>query len=151
MSDQDKENAELQSLRAEVLELRKQVNESKESERELFLKNLMSLGILAPALKDRASRLLEFAEAVDNGGTLCFSEGESMAQQIKDYLSNQLPCVITEEIATPEKVGVLEFGEDVAYQEGIPEDIIELDQKIRGYMKEHKTDYKTAFDAIHNL
>ena len=50
-------------------------------------------------------------------------------------------------MATKDKAAGAEDG-TVQYAEGTSADAIDMDKKVRAYMKEHNVDYTAAFNAI---
>lgn len=142
------EQHEIDRLKAENARLKAENAQAKQAENKAFLDDLTKQGKLIPAMREKAEKLLNFAEQIDQGEPLNFSEGESLAEAVKAVFSAMPPAVIFGEIATPERAGATRTESFVNYSENTPPEMIELDQKIKNYMQQHKTDYTTAFNAI---
>lgn len=142
------EQHEIDRLKAENARLKAEKAQAKQAENKAFLDGLTKQGKLIPAMREKAEKLLNFAEQIDQGEPLNFSEGESLAEAVKAVFSAMPQSVLFGEIATPERVGATKPESFVNYSENTPPEMIELDQKIKNYMQQHKTDYTTAFNAI---
>ncbi len=139
---------EIQALIAENQQFKQKEKEQLKVKNEQFIDGLICKGSLIPKLKDQAVELLNYATAFDNGEALCFSEDESLLQKIKALLSEQPQVIMFSEFATKERVAGVEEVDIVHYSEDTPPEMVDLDQQIRTYMKQHNTDYTTAFEII---
>ena len=139
--------AENDRLRKENDTYKEEVKQAQKAQNADFLDDLMSKGKLAPRVKEKAEKLLNYANEYDNGETLEFNEGESLTQQIKDFLNEQPQIVIFEEIATKERA-YNEEADTPSYANNADPKAVEMDQKIRRYMAKHKVGYTDAFLAI---
>lgn len=139
--------AENDRLRAENEAHRAEARKMQQAENAEFLERLMSQGKLAPIAKAKAESLLNYASDYDNGDTLNFSDGESLTQQVKDFLNAQPQFMIFGEIATKERAMNAE-PPAVEYADNADPERIELDQRIRRYMAQHKISYTDACLAI---
>lgn len=138
---------QIAQLQAENERLKAQARQARQSENAAFLDGLFQKGKLAPIARQQAESLLNYASDYDHGETLDFSEGDSLTQQVKDFLEAQPAVVSFGEFATAERAGVSK-PHNVQYAENTDPAKISLDQKIRRYMEEHNTDYTRAFLAI---
>lgn len=139
--------AENNRLKAENEAHRAEARQAKKAENATFLNDLIGQGRLAPVARAKAESLLNYACDYDNGDTLDFSEGDSLAQQVKDFLQAQPKIVEFGEIATKERAYTSE-QQAVEYAENTDPAKIEMDQKIRRYMAQHKISYTDAYLAI---
>lgn len=141
--------AENDRLKAENQFYKTGERQARKEQNAQYLDSLMSKGKLAPIAKEKAESLLNYASDYDNGETLDFSEGESLTQQVRDFLEAQPQTITFGEIATKEKAFSAESKEDVQYAKNTDPVRIELDQQIRRYMVQHNISYQKAFLAIH--
>lgn len=108
-----------------------------------FAESLVTEGRLLPAHRPAVIALLNNTPEA----TLEFNEAEkSYAELLKDFLSAAPVVVDFSETATKDKAGELEL-ETLDYAEGTDPKAIELDQKIRAYMKAHNVSYTEAFSG----
>ncbi|HDR1289578.1 TPA: peptidase [Pasteurella multocida] len=158
MSEQDK--AELERLKAENQQLKdeKAQAEAQKAEAQLnqtkadnadFAESLVSAGKLAPVAKEKAIELLNCAAVQSAGGVVEFGEGENMLTIIKAFLSDQPQIIQFAEVATKDNATTAEDN-TVEYAEGTSAEAIDMDKRVRAYMKEHNVSYVTAFNAIHS-
>ncbi|WP_315568775.1 peptidase [Haemophilus parahaemolyticus] len=156
MSAEDK--AELDRLRAENQQLKDENAKAKaeKAEAELnqakadnadFAESLVKAGKLAPIAKQQAVDLLNYASTTAQGGVVEFGEGESLHSKLKAFLDAQPQVVNFGEVATKDKVAAPQDG-TVEYAEGTSPEAIDMDKKVRAYMKQHNVGYAAAFDAI---
>ncbi|RDF07421.1 peptidase [Haemophilus sputorum] len=148
----DKKSLELEELKAENARLKEQMAEKlaqdKKKEIVYFTENLIKQGRLAPRVRNEIEAILHYAERIDKGETLDFSEGESLLKKMQDFLLAQPQIITFSEVATKENA-VSKTEEDfIQYAENTPPEMIELDQKIRTYAKVNKISYTEAFDII---
>ena len=152
------EKAELDRLRAENQQLKDENAKAKaeKAEAELnqakadnadFAEGLVKAGKLAPIAKQQAVDLLNYASTTMQGGVVEFGEGESLHSKLKAFLDAQPQLVNFGEVATKDKVAAPQDG-TVEYAEGTSPEAIDMDKKVRAYMKEHNVDYTAAFNAI---
>ena len=133
--------AENQKLKAEKAEAA--LNQAKAD----FAEGLVKAGKLAPVAKQQAIDLLNYGSTTAAGGVVEFGEGENLHSKIKAFLEAQPQIVEFGEVATKDKAAGAEDG-TVQYAEGTSADAIDMDKKVRAYMKEHNVDYTAAFNAI---
>ena len=131
--------AENQQLKAEKAEAA--LNQAKADNAD-FAEGLVKAGKLAPVAKQQAIDLLNLGSTSAAGGVVEFGEGE-----IKAFLEAQPAIVEFNEVATKENATTAEDG-TVEYAEGTSAESIDMDKKVRAYMKEHNVGYTTAFNAI---
>nr|DAN35483.1 MAG TPA: hypothetical protein [Caudoviricetes sp.] len=136
--------AENEKLKAEKAEA--QLNQAKADNAD-FAEGLVKAGKLAPVAKQQAIDLLNYGSTTAAGGVVEFGEGENLHGKIKAFLEAQPQIVEFGEVATKDNAAGAEDG-TVQYAEGTSADAIDMDKKVRGYMKEHNVDYTTAFNAI---
>ncbi len=136
--------AENQQLKAEKAEAA--LNQAK-AENADFAEGLVKAGKLAPVAKQQAIDLLNYGSTTAAGGVVEFGEGENLHGKIKAFLEAQPQIVEFSEVATKDKAAGAEDG-TVQYAEGTSADAIDMDKKVRAYMKEHNVDYTAAFNAI---
>ena len=136
--------AENQQLKAEKAEAA--LNQAKADNAD-FAEGLVKAGKLAPVAKQQAIDLLNLGSTTAAGGVVEFGEGESLHGKIKAFLEAQPAIVEFNEVATKENATTAEDG-TVEYAEGTSAESIDMDKKVRAYMKEHNVDYTTAFNAI---
>lgn len=109
-----------------------------------FAESLVTEGRLLPAHRSAVIALLNNTPEA----TLEFNEAEkSYAELLKDFLSAAPVVVDFSETATKDKAGESD-PETFDYAEGTDPKAIELDQKIRAYMKAHNVSYTEAFSAV---
>ncbi|HDR1500306.1 TPA: peptidase [Pasteurella multocida] len=158
MSEQDK--AELERLKAENQQLKdeKAQAEAQKAEAQLnqtkadnadFAESLVSAGKLAPVAKEKAIELLNCAAVQSAGGVVEFGEGENILTAIKAFLDAQPQIIQFGEVATKDNATTAEDN-TVEYAEGTSAEAIDMDKRVRAYMKEHNVSYVTAFNAIHS-
>ncbi|WGE52383.1 peptidase [Actinobacillus equuli] len=156
MSAEDK--AELERLKAEneALKNAQAKAEAEKAEAELkqtqaenaeFAEGLVKAGKLAPIAKASAVDLLNFAAIQSAGGVLEFNEGESLLSKTKAFLDAQPQVLEFAEFATKDKASD-GIDDTVEYSETDDPKRIELDRKVRAYMKAHNVDYATALSAV---
>lgn len=136
--------AENEKLKAEKAEA--QLNQAKADNVD-FAEGLVKAGKLAPVAKQQAIDLLNYGSTTAAGGVVEFGEGENLHGKIKAFLEAQPQIVEFGEVATKDKAAGAEGG-TVQYAEGTSADAIDMDKKVRAYMKEHNVDYTAAFNAI---
>ena len=136
--------AENQQLKAEKAEAA--LNQAKADNAD-FAEGLVKAGKLAPVAKQQAIDLLNYGSTTAAGGVVEFGEGENLHGKIKAFLEAQPQIVEFGEVATKDKAAGAEDG-TVQYAEGTSADAIDMDKKVRAYMKEHNVDYTAAFNAI---
>ena len=136
--------AENQKLKAEKAEAA--LNQAKADNAD-FAEGLVKAGKLAPVAKQQAIDLLNYGSTTAAGGVVEFGEGENLHGKIKAFLEAQPQIVEFGEVATKDKAAGAEDG-TVQYAEGTSADAIDMDKKVRAYMKEHNVDYTAAFNAI---
>lgn len=136
--------AENQQLKAEKAEAA--LNQAKADNAD-FAEGLVKAGKLAPIAKQQAVDLLNYASTTAQGGVVEFAEGESLHSKLQAFLDAQPQVVNFSEVATKEKAATAQ-NDTVEYAEGTSADAIDMDKKVRAYMKEHNVDYTAAFNAI---
>ena len=136
--------AENEKLKAEKAEAA--LNQAKADNAD-FAEGLVKAGKLAPVAKQQAIDLLNLGSTSAAGGVVEFGEGESLHGKIKAFLEAQPAIVEFNEVATKENATTAEDG-TVEYAEGTSAEAIDMDKKVRAYMKEHNVGYTTAFNAI---
>ena len=136
--------AENQQLKAEKAEAA--LNQAKADNAD-FAEGLVKAGKLAPVAKQQAIDLLNLGSTTAAGGVVEFGEGESLHGKIKAFLEAQPAIVEFNEVATKENATTAEDG-TVEYAEGTSAESIDMDKKVRAYMKEHNVGYTAAFNAI---
>ncbi|MFU2048405.1 hypothetical protein ACLSZ3_06645 [Avibacterium gallinarum] len=139
---------QLNQLEAENARLKAKLRAEETAKNEAFLDGLVSQGKLAPRTKEQALKLLNYAERYDNGEALDFSEGESLSNIVKDYLSQQPQIIEFREIATKENAPEDLERNAINYAENTPPEMIALDMQIREYAARNKTSYSEAFNII---
>lgn len=148
---EENQPSELEKLKAENARLKEQMAEqlaeNKKKEIVHFTENLIKQGRLAPKVRNEVEAILHYAERIDKGETLDFSEGESLLKKMQDFLLAQPQFISFSEVATKERATEKQ-AEDIEYAENTPLEMIELDQKIRTYAKVNKISYTEAFDII---
>lgn len=112
-----------------------------------FCEKLISQGKLAPVAKEAALQLLNCSATTAVGLEPEFNEGESMLTLTRTFLDAQPQVVAFGEIATKDKAAEQEV-DSVSYAESDDPARIELDRKVRAYMKTHNCDYATALQAV---
>lgn len=143
------EPSEIEKLKAENERLKVQLASREKSDILAFADGLVSQGKLAPVAKQQAIELLNFAERYDKGDFVEFGENESLLQKIKAFFSAQPQIIEFSEIATKERAKELNSVDSfVEYHEETPQELIDLDQKIRAYARANGTDYQTALHVI---
>ena len=135
------ENQQLKAEKAEAL-----LNQAKTDNAD-FAEGLVKAGKLAPVAKQQAIDLLNYGSTTAAGGVVEFGEGENLHGKIKAFLDAQPQIVEFGEVATKDKAAGAEDGTG-QYAEGTSADAIDMDKKVRAYMKEHNVDYTAAFNAI---
>lgn len=154
------EKAELERLKAENQQLKdeKAQAEAQKAEAQLnqtkaenadFAESLVSVGKLAPVSKEKAIELLNCAAVQSAGGVVEFGEGENILTAIKAFLEAQPQIIQFGEVATKDHATTTEDN-TVEYAEGTSAEAIDMDKRVRAYMKEHNVSYVTAFNAIHS-
>lgn len=135
------ENQQLKAEKAEAL-----LNQAKADNAD-FAEGLVKAGKLAPVAKQQAIDLLNYGSTTAAGGVVEFGEGENLHGKIKAFLEAQPQIVEFSEVATKDKAAGAE-DDTVQYAEGTSADAIDMDKKVRAYMKDHNVDYTAAFNAI---
>lgn len=136
-------------LKAENDRLKRQLNEAEFAKNAEFAAELVTQGRLAPIVKAQALELLDYATRYDSGETLDFAENESLSQKVQAFLQNQPQIMHFGEYATKERAYEPQGRNDpIQYAEDTPPELIELDQQIRGYMRQHHVSYTQAFNTI---
>ena len=154
------EKAELERLKAENQQLKdeKAQAEAQKAEAQLnqtkaenadFAESLVNAGKLAPVAKEKAIELLNCAAVQSAGGVVEFGEGENILTAIKAFLDAQPQIIQFGEVVTKDNATTAEDN-TVEYAEGTSADAIDMDKRVRAYMKEHNVSYVTAFNAIHS-
>lgn len=136
--------AENEQLKAEKAEA--ELNKAKADNAD-FAEGLVKAGKLAPVAKQQAIDLLNYGSTTAAGGVVEFGEGENLHGKIKAFLEAQPQIVEFGEVATKDKAAGAEDG-TVQYAEGTSADAIDMDKKVRAYMKEHNVGYVAAFNAV---
>lgn len=148
----ENQSSELEKLKAENARLKEQMAEqlaeNKKNEISNFTENLIRQGRLAPKVRNEVETILYYAERIDKGDTLDFSERESLLQKMQNFLSSQPQIIIFSEIATKENAVSKQTENFVQYAENTPQELIEFDQKIRTYAKVNNITYTEAFNII---
>lgn len=104
--------------------------------------------------KDSVPVIAAAIDALQAAENLNYGEGDAakpLHQVFTETLSAMPPRVEFGERATADKTATdADQAEDdaVQYAEGTPQESIDLDKKIRAYMKKNKVDYKTAAYAV---
>ncbi len=144
----DDEQAELQRLRQENLELKRTTAQEKydrqKADNASFAESLIACGKLAPIAKEQALALLNGALAMQSGHAE-FGEAVDLLVLSKEFLQAQPSVAVFGEVAKAQTAPV---GEFVQYAETDDPDRIELDKKVRAYIKQHSVDYATAIKAV---
>lgn len=145
MSEEEKQQlaqlqAENAALKAEKAKALKAQHHAENAE---FAESLVASGQLPPKLKDSAVALLDTEH-----DSAEFSETD-FNQSLKDFMSSLPKVVEFSEVATKEKATQAQ-DDSVEYAEGTDPASIEVDKKVRAYMKEHNVDYTTAFNHLYN-
>ncbi|QUC05833.1 peptidase [Aggregatibacter sp. oral taxon 513] len=135
------ENEKLKAEKADAL-----LNQAKADNAD-FAESLVKAGKLAPVAKQQAIDLLNYGSTTAAGGVVEFGEGESLHGKIKAFLEAQPKVVEFTEVATKDKASGAEDG-TVQYAEGTSADAIDMDKKVRAYMKKHNVGYVAAFNAV---
>jgi len=135
------ENQQLKAEKAEAL-----LNQAKADNAD-FAEGLVKAGKLAPVAKQQAIDLLNYGSTTAAGGVVEFGEGENLHGKIKAFLEAQPQIVEFGEVATKDKAAGAEDG-TVQYAEGTSPEAIDMDKKVRAYMKEHNVGYVAAFNAV---
>lgn len=107
--------------------------------------------------KDDVPVVAAALDVLQNNAEVNFGEGDDakpLHQAFSDALAAMPTRVEFSEQATKEKApkdGDQEDSDDsVQYAENMPKESIEMDKKIRAYMKKHSVDYVTAAHAVNN-
>lgn len=143
MSEQEKQRlAELEAENAQLKAAQAQAQREKmHAENAAFAESLIAEGKLSPKQKDAALALLNAEH-----GSAAFSESE-FKQRLKTFLTELPKSVEFAEVATKDKVAEPQ-DDSVEYAEGTDPASIEMDKKVRAYMKAHNVSYVEAFNAI---
>lgn len=141
------EQAKREAIEKELAELKaaKQKAEAEQlaQENASFAEGLLKDGKLLPKHKDKVIALLNAAPQVLN-----FSEKDiDFTDALKAVLVDCKPVLEFSEVATNGNGAEAPDG-TLAYAEGTPQESIEVDQKVKAYMAEHKVDYSTAFACV---
>lgn len=99
--------------------------------------------------KEKAIELLNCAAVQSAGGVVEFGEGENILTAIKAFLDAQPQIIQFGEVATKDNATTAEDN-TVEYAEGTSAEAIDMDKRVRAYMKEHNVSYVTAFNAMHS-
>lgn len=151
------------NLEEENQKLKAELAEFKQAKNEKFVNGLISDCKLYPKQKDDVLKLLNFAERIENGETINFSEEENVSGLILNFLEN-LPQReelkgLFHEVATVEKAVNLDYSQpleeeisdflrNAKYGRKTHEELKELHQKIAAYAKQNKLSYSEALDAL---
>lgn len=143
MSEQEKQRlAELEAENAKLKAAQAQAQREKmHAENAAFAESLIAEGKLSPKQKEAALALLNAEH-----GSAAFSESE-FKQRLKAFLTELPKSVEIAEVATKDKVAEPQ-DDSVEYAEGTDPASIEMDKKVRAYMKAHNVSYVEAFNAI---
>ncbi|KWZ44877.1 peptidase [Burkholderia savannae] len=144
------ENAQLKQQLADVqARERKAATERRHGDHVAYAEQLVKAGRLAPKHKDAVVAFLDFA---DSDTPIEFGEGDAkqpLATAFRSFLGDLPKVVDFGEHATRERAGVDETAADtVDYGENVDPKRVELDGRIRAYMREHGVDYPTAANAV---
>uniref|UniRef100_UPI00403DA0BC peptidase n=1 Tax=Pasteurella multocida TaxID=747 RepID=UPI00403DA0BC len=144
------ENQQLkdEKAQAEAQKAEAQLNQTKADNAD-FAESLVSAGKLAPVAKEKAIELLNCAAVQSAGGVVEFGEGENILTAIKAFLDVQPQIIQFGEVATKDNATTAEDN-TVEYAEGTSAEAIDMDKRVRAYMKEHNVSYVTAFNAMHS-
>lgn len=112
-----------------------------------FCEGLVKQGKLAPVVKEAFVQALNNLSELKAGREPEFNEGEDVLSQFKSALSQSPKIIQFGESATADKAKELE-ADEVEYAESDDSARIELDRRVRAYMKEHSVDYVTALAAV---
>ena len=112
-----------------------------------FCEGLVKAGKLAPVVKDQMVQALDALAEMKAGKEPEFNEGEDVLSVFKAALNAAPKIIEFSEVATPDKAKG-ETPDEVEYSETDDPARIELDRRVRAYMKEHKVDYGTALAAV---
>lgn len=152
------EKAELERLKAENEQLKaeKAQAEAEKMEAELeaekagnaeFCEGLVKQGKLAPVAKAAFVQALNNLSELKAGREPEFNEGEDVVSQLKAAMSQSPQIIQFGEYATAEKAKEPE-ADEVEYSEHDDPARVELDRRVRAYMKEHNVNYATALSAV---
>lgn len=135
---------ELEALKAENAKLKAQMLAAQKAQEQKenadFAEGLIKDGKLMPAQKDELLSILNADHT-----TADFSETDFKGR-LKGFLSTLPKVVDFAEKATKDQSATPE-DETVQYAEGTNPAVIEMDKKVRAYMKEHNCTYTQAFNA----
>lgn len=145
MSEQEKqrlaaleaENAQLKAAQAQAQ------REKMHAENAAFAESLVAEGKLSPKQKEAALALLNTEH-----DSAEFSE-DDFKQRLKAFLTELPKSIEFNEVATKDKVADVQDN-SVEYAEGTDPASIEMDKKVRAYMKAHSVSYVDAFNAINH-
>lgn len=114
-----------------------------------FAEGLVKQGKLAPVVKDALVRALDNLADLKAGKDPEFGEGEEqdVLSQFKTALAQSPKIIEFGEVATSDKTKDTP-PDEVEYAETDDPTRIELDRRIRAYMKDHNVDYVTALGAV---
>ncbi|WP_043224802.1 hypothetical protein [Burkholderia glumae] len=149
MATLEAENTQLKQQLAEArAQERKAADERRHDEHVSYAEQLVGGGTLAPKHKDAVVAVLDFAAREP----FEFGEGDAkqpLASAFRSFLG-ELPKVVDfSEHATRERAGVAAASADtVDYGENVDPKRVELDGRIRAYMREHSVDYAAAANAV---
>ncbi|KGQ31922.1 hypothetical protein [Gallibacterium anatis] len=135
LAELEAENAQLKAAQAQAQ------REKMQAENAAFAESLIAEGKLSPKQKDTTLALLNAEH-----DSAAFSESE-FKQRLKTFLTELPKSVEFAEVATKDKVAEPQ-DESVEYAEGTDPASIEMDKKVRAYMKAHNVSYVEAFNAI---
>lgn len=149
---------EIEALKAEneKLKAEKAQAEAEKAESQLaaekagnaeFCEGLVKAGKLAPVVKTQMVQALDAISDMKAGKEPEFNEGEDVLSVFKSALSASPKIIEFSEVATVDKAKG-EQVDEVEYAESDDPARIELDRRVRVYMKEHNVDYNTALGAV---
>ncbi len=131
------ENAQLKAAQAQAQ------REKMHAENAAFAESLVAEGKLSPKQKEAALALLNTEH-----DSAEFSE-DDFKQRLKAFLTELPKSIEFNEVATKDKVADVQDN-SVEYAEGTDPASIEMDKKVRAYMKAHSVSYVDAFNAINH-
>lgn len=112
-----------------------------------FCEGLVKAGKLAPVVKAQMVQALDAVSDMKAGKEPEFSDGEDVLSVFKSALSASPKIIEFSEVVTADKAKG-EQDDVVEYAESDDPARIELDRRVRTYMKEHNVDYSTALAAV---
>lgn len=143
-AENEKLKAEKAQAEAEKAEADLQAEKAGNAE---FCEGLVKEGKLAPVVKAQMVQALDAISDMKAGREPEFNEGEDVLSVFKSALNAAPKIIEFSEVATAEKAQG-EQPDEVEYAETDDPTRIELDRRIRAYMKDHNVDYVTALGAV---